>query len=155
MSAFAGGAVSAISFYAVPELLKSPTPLLAKQWAALYNRGKSTVPPVAAVVTACFAYLATKTPVNVDKIKFYKYVAAAVLSIGIVPYTFGVMGKTNRKLHAKAEQTKTFKVTDEFIEAGVEKETAHWLVDHWAVLNLGRGLLLLASAGVGAWTAFE
>jgi len=154
-SAFAGGAVAGISYFMVPELLKSPTPLLLKQWANCYNTGKKTIPPVAAIASACFFYLATKTPITTAKVKFYKYVVAGLLGVGIVPYTIGFMGKTNRKLHGKAEQTKSFNVTDEFVEAGVQQETAHWLIDHWAILNLGRAVLLLASAGLGAWTALE
>ncbi|QSZ29248.1 hypothetical protein DSL72_003760 [Monilinia vaccinii-corymbosi] len=30
--------------------------------------------------------------------------------------------------------------------------TAHELVDRWALLNLGRGVLLMASAAIGSWT---
>ncbi|RAL66870.1 hypothetical protein DID88_007652 [Monilinia fructigena] len=30
--------------------------------------------------------------------------------------------------------------------------TAHELVDHWALLNLGRGVIMIASAAIGTWT---
>ncbi|KAH8808586.1 hypothetical protein F5884DRAFT_377024 [Xylogone sp. PMI_703] len=154
-AAFLSGAVGGVSYFLVPNLLTSPTPLLLKQWQSSYNSGKRTAPPIAAIASASFFYLASKTNSSLAKTKFYRYIAAGLLSVGIVPYTFAIMGKTNRRLNAKAEQTKNLRITDEFVEAGVREETAHWLVDHWGTLNLGRAALLLAAAGLGTWNALE
>jgi len=41
----------------------------------------------------------------------------------------------------------------EVTEIGLKREeTVHYLVDHWALLNLGRGVMLLAGGLVGAWS---
>ncbi|RFU36291.1 hypothetical protein B7463_g36, partial [Scytalidium lignicola] len=154
-TAFLSGAITGISYFAVPNLLTSPTPLLLQQWAKCFNSGRKTVPPLAAIASACFFYLASKTNRTLAKAKFYRYVLAGVLGLSIMPYTFVLMGKTNRKLSAKAQQTKGLGVTDEVVEAAAPEETAHWLVDRWGVLNLGRGILLLGAAGLGTWTAIE
>lgn len=41
----------------------------------------------------------------------------------------------------------------ETIDEDEDVRTAHELVDRWGVLNLGRSLLMIASAAVGTWTA--
>jgi hypothetical protein len=38
------------------------------------------------------------------------------------------------------------------VEEEEDHRTAHELVDRWAVLNLGRGLMLLAASAIGAYT---
>lgn len=57
---------------------------------------------------------------------------------------------TNKKLSAKLEESKA---TGYVVER--EDETAHQLVDTWGLLNLPRGLALLAGGVLGLWTAME
>ena len=82
----------------------------------------------------------------------YGYLAAGLLTVGIVPYTLAVIRPTNEKLLAKAKETKTLAITDEVVEIGQGNETAHKLVDNWGVLNLGRAVMVAAASMVGLWT---
>jgi len=118
----------------------------------MFDQGKALGPPGALLSAGSYFYLAYKFPTQT---KFYSYVAAGVLALSIIPYTGAAMQPTNKKLIDKAEETKTLSFKDEVGEAGLGEETAHKLVDHWGVLNLGRGVLMLCSAVLGAWTALE
>lgn len=117
--------------------------------------GKKTGPPFAALSSACYFYLAYTLPSSATKSKLYGYLLAGTLCIGIVPYTLAFMLGANKKLLAKAEETKTLSVKDEVVEVGLGNETAHQLVDKWGVLNLGRAVMLAAGSLVGTWTALE
>jgi hypothetical protein len=64
------------------------------------------------------------------------YCVAAALTLGIVPYTFGIMMGTNNQLMDKANSNW---VADEKSSAEVES-----LLSRWLKLNVGRGLLPLA-----------
>jgi hypothetical protein len=71
-----------------------------------------------------------------------------------MPYTLLVMGKTNAKLMDKAKELSGLGVGEEDVEAGMAKgESVKELVDWWATLNAGRGLLPLFGAVVGLWSA--
>lgn len=148
-SAILAGYVASASFAVVPRLLESPTPLLLRQWNNAYLAGKKYAPPFAALSSACYFYLASKAPQS----KYYGYIVAGTLTVGIIPYTLAVMVDTNKKLLAKVEETKTLGIKDEVVEVGLGNETAHKLVDSWGMLNLGRAVLLAVSSGVGVWTA--
>ncbi|KAF2668625.1 hypothetical protein BT63DRAFT_414606 [Microthyrium microscopicum] len=140
------GAIIGISTFTVPAILQAPAPLAAKQWSNVYGRGKVFAPPIAVAVGAIFGALAYRE-YNGNTAALGLYTAAAVLAPSIAPYTLTVMAKTNAALDRKAE------------DAGVEdaamekEETVHGLVDYWASLNLVRGLMMLASAGLGAWAS--
>ena len=66
-----------------------------------------------------------------------------------------VMMSTNNKLFAKVEETSSLGKKEAAAETGLGEETAHHLVDRWALLNLPRGILLGASGFVGIWTALK
>lgn len=79
------------------------------------------------------------------------YAVASVITISIVPYTLLVMAAVNRRLFAKAREA--IVLGDEMVddaEAGVKQ-----LVDTWAMLNLGRGLLPLLGSLTAAWAALS
>jgi len=150
------GTVFSMSFYSVPRLLESPSPLLLKQWSNLFNAGRKTAPPIGALSAVSYFYLAyASTLPSQHKSKLYGYLAAGILSMGIMPYTLAVMLPTNKKLLAKVEEMKAFAKGDSVVEVGLGEETAHKLVDWWAVLNLGRGLMLGIAGILGAWTALK
>jgi len=153
--AIAAGANLGFSFYLIPRLLESPTPLMLKQWNTSFELGKTTIPPLAGIGSALFFYLSYTFSQTASHTQSWKmYLLSGVLAVGFVPYTLLVIEPTNRKLKAKVEETKGLKVTDKLVEVGVAGgETAHVLVNRWGVLNLGRGALLVASAVVGVWTA--
>lgn len=52
------GAIGSISWQSVPALLDAPAPLLAKQWKKIFDQGKVVAPPMAAISSAIFGYLA-------------------------------------------------------------------------------------------------
>jgi hypothetical protein len=59
---------------------------------------------------------------------------------------------TNKKLFAKVEESRKLEGQE---VSTLDAETAHKLVDNWGVLNLPRGLLLLAGGVLGLWTSME
>lgn len=138
------GNISALSLIVTPALLRSqkednlPSGILAKQWRNMFENGKSQNPPIAAGVTSAFLYLAwssrlgaplfKKTPVGRTAL----FSAAAVLTVGIVPFTIVAMSSTNNKLLEKSKSTKT----------SPDAETVD-LLQHWTTLNQIRGFLPL------------
>lgn len=129
---------------------KLPLDATVKLWRNLYNKGKSQAPPIAAATSAAFLYcawavragttLAPLTPTHSSSL----YCVAAALTLGIVPYTFGMMLGTNNKLMDLANSGR---VVDE--KSSVEVES---LLSRWLKLNAGRGLLPLVG-GLVALTA--
>ena len=154
-SALIAGSVLTISVSLVPRILESPSPLLLRQWSRTYNNGKKTVPPIAALSSACYFYLAYTLPASEERLKLYSYVLAGALAVGIIPYTGLFMLKTNRKLLAKAQGTSTLGKNGEVVDVGPGEETAHKLVDLWSLMNLGRAAMLTAASVIGAWTALN
>jgi hypothetical protein len=63
------------------------------------------------------------------------------------------MTPTNKKLERKEEEMRSLKDGDEFVELG--EENAHVLIDRWAMLNLGRVVMLVAASVVGIWTSIS
>lgn len=148
-----GGANLALSIQLVPRLLDSPTPLLLRQWHAAYLQGKRAFPPFALLSSLSYFYLAYKgDALDGNRIG---YLVAGLLTVGIVPYTFAVMGGTNRKLIEKREEIGALGSQDTVVEIGLKNESAHALLDWWGVLNLGRGVMLSAAGVLGVWTALN
>jgi hypothetical protein len=154
------GQTVGFSVFAVPSLLDSPAPLLARQWKKMYTRGMAVAPALAAGCSLIWGTLAvrgrTRTKVRsgagvanagtepADSSAFALYTAAAVLIPSFVPYTMTLMSSTNRRLLGKAESMAKTEITDKAVEAGVAREeTTHALVDKWATLNMGRALLVI------------
>lgn len=73
----------------------------------------------------------------------------------MIPYTLVFMLRNVNKLKAKLAETSALQNTDEVVEVGLGSETAHKLVDDWAVMNLGRGAMLTISGVLGLWTALN
>lgn len=66
------------------------------------------------------------------------------------------MGTVNKKLLEKSENLASASITDAAAEAGVAKEeTVHALVDKWAMLNLGRGIMAVTSAALALWASVD
>ncbi|KAE8149001.1 hypothetical protein BDV25DRAFT_141215 [Aspergillus avenaceus] len=139
------GKIISLSVISVPALIQAlrqneiPPDAAAKLFRRLYNKGKATAPPVAAATSGAFLYcawavrtgtaLAPLTPSNGSSL----YCAAAALTLGIVPYTLGLMISTNNKLMDKAESKSAAAKSDE-IES---------LLSRWLKLNAVRGVLPL------------
>lgn len=142
---------------AAPGLLQSrlendiSSATLAKQWRKVFEAGKAQNPPVAAITSSAFLYLAwcvrSGSPMFVRAVagRSALYCSAAVLTLGIVPYTFAVMRKTNSKLIEKATIDPTVAEKD----GGDIDELVH----SWIALNSFRSLLPLAGGVVGIFAA--
>lgn len=152
-AAWLSGSIISLSTITVPALIKAmrednmPLDVAVKSWRNIYTKGKSQSPPVAAVTSVAFLYcgwavragteLAPLTPSNSSLM----YCTAAVLTLGIVPYTIGLMSDTNNQLIDKANSNW---VADEKSSTEVES-----LLSRWLKLNAGRGLLPLVGGLIG------
>ena len=152
-----GGANIAYSVVLVPRILESPTPLLVRQWDHAYEQGKRSIPPVAVFSGISYFYLAYNehTAAFPASWKVPAYATAGVLAASMIPYTLVFMLRNVNKLKAKLAETSALQNTDEVVEVGLGSETAHKLVDDWAVMNLGRGAMLTISGVLGLWTALN
>lgn len=139
LSLLSSGIALAESFLLIPRLLESPVPLMLRQWRALVTTSSrlfraTTLPAAAAFFLLSWAC----SPRGA-------YLGAGLLCGAVGPYTWLVVAPTNRELECRAEGAEG--------EMGVEREaSARWLVDHWGVLNLPRGVAL-GVAGVLGLTA--
>lgn len=110
----------------------------------MFENGKTQNPPIAAAVAASFLYLAWSVRAGSPLFKQTAYSrvglfsVAAVLTLGIVPYTMLTMTSTNNALLERAKSAPEVSDT----------ETAR-LIEKWTTLNALRGYLPLAGAAVG------
>ncbi|KFY94262.1 hypothetical protein V498_03948 [Pseudogymnoascus sp. VKM F-4517 (FW-2822)] len=142
--AILAGASASFSLYTVPRLLESPTPLLLKQFKNMFASGHKTVPTGTVVAATSLLYLAYDSRAAGSP-AWRGYATAAVLALGIVPYTLAVMMGTNKVLLERAEEE------EEKVEA--QAASVKQLLDQWATLNLGRSVLLASAAVTATWTA--
>ena len=155
------GNICGLSMIAIPALLRSnqgkgttpPTPnTLAQQWQTLYNAGKAQNPPIAAVAASSFLYLAWAA--RLQGAAVYSqfagkslntglfYCGAALLTLGIVPWTLVAMMSTNHRLESIAG-------SGDGAGASVSDEEFDGLVKKWQGFNLIRGLFPLAGGLLG------
>lgn len=121
---------------------------LAKQWRALFERGKAQNPPIAVAAASSFLYLAWQFRQGSALYKKTVYsrsglcLAAAAFTLGIVPYTLIRMSGTNNALlqRAQSKEASSQEVSD--------------LTERWARLNFVRGLLPFAGAACGLVAVF-
>jgi hypothetical protein len=152
------GVVTACSVVAVPRLLESPTPLLLRQWNNLYAQGKLRIGPLAIIPAFSYFYLAYNehTAAFPAQWKVNAYTAAGFLAAAIGPYTWTVMKQTNAKLKIRAAEVTMRSHPDDVVEvAATGYETSHKLLDTWALLNLGRAVVVASSGVLGVWTALN
>lgn len=141
------GNIATLSLISIPALQRSALEdgvsalTLAKQWRQNFEAGKAQNPPVAAVIASAFAYLAWSARSGRAFHKFFPrnatiwYSTAAVLTLGIVPYTILAMTKTNNALIQASNAKPGEKVDD--LEARA-------LTSKWIQLNAVRSCLPLA-----------
>ena len=115
----------------------------------MYDNGKAQNPPIAVAVAASFLYLAWSERSGAPLFEQTAYSrsglfsAAAVLTLGMIPYTLLVMTGTNDALLGKAKSAPEISDT----------ETSS-LIEKWTTLNAVRGCLPLAAAAVGLMASF-
>lgn len=147
---FTCGVNFAASFFLVPRLLESPTPLMVRQWLRFYNTASIFYPamlqPAAAVLFFLSWHFRGMTTFGGGGSIFTRsrlYLCAGLLCLGPGPYTWFVIGPTNKKIMRKIEETKDMSLTEEVVETERQREdNAKWLVDHWGMLNLPRGIMM-------------
>lgn len=132
-----------LSILAIDGLLSVSTPvstqLLAQQWAGMYHRGKVLGPQVAILGAFGYGYLAYER--SSRGLDWTKFVGAAALTLGMVPFTFIFMFPTNNAL---------LRVAAGVGAMGGEGAVRELLVK-WKDLNLMRSLFPLAGAALGFW----
>ncbi|KAL4959514.1 DUF1772 domain-containing protein [Aspergillus stella-maris] len=155
-AAFLAGNISTYTLSAIPALQSSlssspaPSPAtIARQWLAMYNTGKAQNPPIALLTASAFSYLAwtahsgTSAAVDVlsPKNATWLYAAAAVVTVGIVPWTLAAMSSVNSTLAGVAEG----------VGANAEKRSdeVSELLSKWKVLNGVRGVFPFVGAVLG------
>ncbi|KAK0731302.1 hypothetical protein B0H67DRAFT_474517 [Lasiosphaeris hirsuta] len=168
ISASLSGASVAISAFVIPRLLESPVTLMLRQWFNSFRAGRAFLPGFALLAGANYFYLAAVLPRKSGggglTGRAYSYLTAGALCAGIIPYTYAVMMPTNKRLIARvegvesveadiglvAEEGEAARVAEQ--SAWVKGEGSKYLVDRWATLNLGRAVIIAASAvlGIGA-----
>ncbi|EME41959.1 hypothetical protein DOTSEDRAFT_25620 [Dothistroma septosporum NZE10] len=129
--------IASFSLLGVPVVSMAPTDLATKQWSKLFHSGMKVVPPSAAALSACFAFLAYGAR---DVQKKYLYGAAAVLPLGIPAYTRAIMWSGIQALEAAAHAS-AYAPSENEIKV---------LLAKWSTQNMYRALLAGAAAGLSA-----
>ncbi|KAF6836491.1 putative N-acetyltransferase, GNAT family [Colletotrichum musicola] len=140
------GVGQSLSIFSVPAALESSgaEPIIAlKLWQNLYLRGHATGPKVAVVTFLSLVYSAYDR--HSQGVEWKPFVAAAALSLAIVPFTRILMGPTNARLMAGAQGV-----------AALGWQETRDLLATWRTLNFLRSFFSISAAAVGLWfTAFE
>lgn len=147
LSTLTAGSNLALSILVVPRLLESPTPLMLRQWVNSYRLTRVLFPSLASVTGLSYLFLSYHHHRSAAATKARAYLGAGLLCLSIMPYTAAFVLPTNWKILRKAEEMKGLKAVEgvEVEEQG--EESAKWLVDHWGMLNLPRGIVT-AIAGI-------
>lgn len=147
LSTLTAGSNLALSILVVPRLLESPTPLMLRQWVNSYRLTRVLFPSLASVTGLSYLFLSYHHHRSAAATKARAYLGAGLLCLSIMPYTAAFVLPTNWKILRKAEEMKDLKAVEgvEVEEQG--EESAKWLVDHWGMLNLPRGIVT-AIAGI-------
>lgn len=137
-------------------MLLAPSPLLARQWKTMFDRGKIINPGLSVVSAISYGFLSYKLYRTLHHPKAEMYALSAILILGILPWTRLVMWPTNSALFEKYDQMKNLSVQEEATEVGLAKgDSTKELVDKWGAFNLGRGLFPLAGAVLGTWVTLS
>lgn len=152
LSTLTAGGNLALSILVVPRLLESPTPLMLRQWVNSYNRTKIIFPALGSLSGLSYLFLSYHHHQSAVATKARAYLAAGLLCLSVMPYTAAFIVPTNKKILRKAEEMGGLKAVEgvEVEQEGVGplgEESSKWLVDHWGMLNLPRGIVT-AVAGV-------
>lgn len=110
LASTAAGGNLGLSFFLIPRLLESPTPLMLRQWATSFHITKKIFPlmgTAAAITNFFLAYAFRRANVAAGGVvggistKSRLYLAAGVLCFGMVPYTVALLLPINTKLLRK------------------------------------------------------
>lgn len=108
----------------------------------MFHRGAAMGPRVSLAICLALGYSAYDRAR--EGLAWVPYAAAAGLTVGIVPFTLGLMMPTNNALLAVAGGKKDVSLAEVKV-----------LLQRWQMLNNIRGLLPLTAAGVMLWDVFS
>lgn len=150
------GSVLSISFFTVPSMLLAPSPLLARQWQASFDRGAIINPAIGLVSVFAYGFLSYRLYGSLNHPKAEMYALSALFVLGMLPWTRLVMWPTNVALFRKYDEMKNLGVEEKATEVGLAKgESTKELVDRWGTLNVVRGLFPLVGAVLGTWSTLS
>jgi Domain of unknown function (DUF1772) len=98
--------------------------------------GKVVVPPLALIASGANfvnSYMTHTQP------QHYRFMAAGVLSLAVLPYTFMALGSTNAEFTSRQEKKENSP------DYGLRNLDVKELINRWSKLSAVRGFLLLAS----------
>ncbi|KAI1401772.1 hypothetical protein F4819DRAFT_457152 [Hypoxylon fuscum] len=148
------GLSASLSFFVIPRLLESPTPVLIRQFGRMLSSAHQLLPLPLVLPGVLHAYLAYQLP---DKARWYA--AAAALTFSTLPWTRAVMMPVNRKMEAKAQAVSAMDASaaDVLVEeiTASREETAHALADAWATRNLYRPAVAFVAGCIGLYAALS
>jgi len=127
----------------------TPSSHVARQWQQAYSLGSRGGPFVALISCASYLYAARKL-LPAARLPRRLFLAAAALSVAIVPFTFGFMKRTNDELHRRANAATSGddgEANSEAREGAVESYNIHDLVVWWSRLNVMRAMLPAGAIG--------
>jgi hypothetical protein len=168
VSSITAGLSLSLSFFMVPRLLEAPVAVMLQQWQRTYRQGAVTMVPLCLVSGASYLWLAlqhtsSSSAAGAGMLSSWRgksFLAAGLLTAGVVPYTAAFMMGTNRRLMERADQEAAHReaaakgkpipmpVPSPQFELEQEK-SAKALVDWWGVLNLVRGVMLTVGSACG------
>ncbi len=117
----------------------------------MFHAGKTQNPPIAATVASSFAYLAwtqragLKLAGGALRGNPQLYGLAALLTVGVVPFTLALMSPTNNRLLGMAARSGDGKGKG---KGEIDAKEFAELVENWKTLNFVRGLLPLCASAV-------
>ena len=121
----------------VPAYVKnSSDESLLNQWQTMGAIGKVVVPPLALIASGANfvnSYLTHTQP------QHYRFMAAGLLSLAILPYTFITLGPTNAELASREKKD------EDSPDYGLKSLDIKELINRWSNFSAVRGYLLLAS----------
>ena len=109
---------------------------LLNQWQTMGAIGKVVVPPLALIASGANflnSYLTHTQP------QHYRFMAAGVLCLAILPYTFIALAPTNAELQSRKEKKEN---TSDYRPRDLDVRE---LINRWSNASAVRGFLLLAS----------
>lgn len=150
------GSILSLSYASVPSFLLAPSPILVRQWDRVFESGKIINPGICALSALSYAFLSYRLYGTLNHPKAEMYALSALFTLAIVPYTAIGMQPTNKKLKKKLDDMKGLDIGEKATEIGLAKgESAKELLDWWATLNFGRGILPLVGAILGMWATLQ
>ncbi|KAJ4545793.1 hypothetical protein HRR78_006069 [Exophiala dermatitidis] len=125
------------------------SPQLARQWQHIYDIGKKAGPAAALFASTSFLYAFRNLPEAATRQRRL-FLAAAVLCLSIVPFTFGAMKRTNDELGRRARaalQGDEDVANSDAAQGTIESYQTHDLLNWWATLNTLRASLHIGAIG--------